>query len=86
MAAARGGGIMKLRQLLKELGALRFTRVSQTGSHVKMQHPNGRSVMIYAHRRDEEISPVSTKAILRDAQERAAACETHATSCNIEPR
>lgn len=65
---------MKLRQLVHDLGALRFEKVSQCGSHVKMRHLNGRSVMIYAHGRNEEVSRAVSRSILRAAASRATAC------------
>ena len=38
------------RQLVKALNKLGFSQISQKGSHVKMQHPDGRVAIIPDHK------------------------------------
>lgn len=77
---------MKLRQLFRDLGALRFEKVSQVGSHVKLRHPNGSSIVVYDHGHDEEVSRVVAKAIMRSARDRTAPCVTADRCAILSPR
>jgi predicted RNA binding protein YcfA (HicA-like mRNA interferase family) len=38
------------RQLVRVLGRIGFVKVSQSGSHIKMHHPDGRTAIIPDHK------------------------------------
>jgi predicted RNA binding protein YcfA (HicA-like mRNA interferase family) len=64
---------MKLRDILPRLKVLGFKRVSQVGSHVKYRHANGRSLVVYMHERDGDLSLYAAHKIIDDARRKASA-------------
>jgi predicted RNA binding protein YcfA (HicA-like mRNA interferase family) len=53
------------RQVLAALQRLGFAEVHRRGSHVKMQHPDGRIIVFPFH---DEIDRYTLKGALRDAE------------------
>lgn len=52
------------REVLKALERLGFTEVHRKGSHVKMKHPDGRTIVFPYH---DEVDRYTLKGALRDA-------------------
>lgn len=52
------------RQVLAALGRLGFTEIDRRGSHVKMEHPDGRRIVFPFH---HEVDRFTLKGALRDA-------------------
>jgi predicted RNA binding protein YcfA (HicA-like mRNA interferase family) len=52
------------RQVLAALGRLGFVEIDRRGSHVKMEHPDGRRIVFPFH---HEVDRYTLKGALRDA-------------------
>jgi len=52
------------RQVLATLERLGFTEISRKGSHIKMEHPDGRRIVFPFH---DEIDRYTLKGSLQDA-------------------
>jgi predicted RNA binding protein YcfA (HicA-like mRNA interferase family) len=52
------------RQVLSALGRLGFVEIDRRGSHVKMEHPDGRRIVFPFH---HEVDRYTLKGALRDA-------------------
>ena len=52
------------KQVVKALNRLGFAEVSRKGSHVKMKHADGRTIVVPFH---DEIDRFTLKGALRDA-------------------
>jgi predicted RNA binding protein YcfA (HicA-like mRNA interferase family) len=52
------------REVLAALRRLGFMEIHRKGSHVKMQHPDGRTIVFPFH---NEIDPYTLKGALQDA-------------------
>ena len=52
------------RQVLSALQRLGFVEISRRGSHVKMEHPDGRRIVFPFH---DEVDRFTLKGALRDA-------------------
>ena len=52
------------RQVLSALQRLGFIEISRRGSHVKMEHPDGRRIVFPFH---DEVDRFTLKGALRDA-------------------
>lgn len=52
------------RQVLAALGRLGFVALDRRGSHVKMEHPDGRRIVFPFHK---EVDRYTLKGALRDA-------------------
>jgi len=53
------------RQVLATLKRLGFVEIDRRGSHVKMEHPDGRRIVFPYHR---EVDRYTLKGALRDAE------------------
>ena len=51
-------------EVVRALGRAGFERVGQRGSHVKLRHVDGRTVIVPMHR---ELAPGTLRSILRQA-------------------
>ncbi len=57
------------RQVLAALQRLEFVEIDRRGSHVKMEHPDGRRIVFPYHR---EVDRYTLKGALRDADVKLA--------------
>lgn len=53
------------RQVLAALQQMRFVEIHRKGSHVKMEHPDGRRIVFPFH---DEVDRFTLKGALRDAE------------------
>lgn len=59
-------GPLPARRVLKALESLGFRAVRQKGSHVMLQHPDGRSTVVPVHP-SRDIHPGLLRKIIKDA-------------------
>lgn len=57
---------MKIRQMVKELEAIGYTFVGQTGGHMRFTHPDAIRPYIISNN-NEEIGPVQAKSNIKKA-------------------
>lgn len=50
--------------VVRALGKVGFSEISQRGSHVKLRHSDGRTAIVPAHR---ELAPGTLRSVLRQA-------------------
>lgn len=59
------GLLMSSREVIQRLEAAGFVRVSQRGSHLKLKHPDGRTVVVPDPKKD--IKPGTLRSIEKQA-------------------
>lgn len=67
------------REVISSLGRVGFAVVSQRGSHVKLRHEDGRTVIVPDHR---EIARETMRSILRQAKVSTEEFESLAFPCD----